>query len=54
MTRVKKVITDGVSTEENAYDAYGRVTDYTLTLDSRTSYPFETSYLYGTAFWLDR
>lgn len=47
--RVKKVITAGFSTEENTYDTEGRVTDYTMTLDSRASYPFVTSYQYDTA-----
>lgn len=47
--RVKKVITNGVSTEENTYDTEGRVTDYTMTLASRTSYPMVTSYVYDTA-----
>ncbi|MBX3283303.1 MAG: RHS repeat-associated core domain-containing protein [Acidobacteria bacterium] len=47
--RVKKVITSGVATEENTYDADGRVTDYTLTFDGRTSYPMVTSYVYDSA-----
>ena len=47
--RVKKVITSGVATEENTYDSDGRVTDYTLTFDGRTSYPMVTSYSYDTA-----
>lgn len=47
--RVKKVITTGISTEENTYDTEGRVTDYSMTLASRPSYPFVTSYQYDTA-----
>jgi YD repeat-containing protein len=48
-TRVWKVITAGISTEENAYDAESRISDYTLTLTSRPTYPMVTSYQYDTA-----
>ncbi len=48
-TRVKKVITSGVVTEENAFDGDGRISQYKMTLDSRTSYPFTTDYTYDTA-----
>jgi RHS repeat-associated protein len=48
-SRVKKVTTAGVATEENTYDAEGRVTDYTLTFANRTGHPMMTSYDYDTA-----
>ena len=48
-TRVASVTTSGVATETNSYDTEGRVSDYTLTFASRTSYPMVTSYTYDTA-----
>ena len=48
-TRVKKVDTAGVAEEENAFDSEGRIAEYKLTLDSRTSYPFETDYTYDSS-----
>ncbi len=48
-TRVKKVITSGVVTEENAFDSEGRISFYEMKLDSRASFPFKTDYTYDTA-----
>lgn len=48
-TRVKKVDTNGVAEEENAFDSEGRISEYKVTLDGRTSYPFETDYTYDSA-----
>lgn len=48
-TRVKKLDTNGVAEEENAFDSEGRVSEYKVTLDGRTSYPFETDYTYDSA-----
>ncbi len=48
-TRVKKVDTTGVAEEENAFDSEGRIAEYKVTLDGRTSYPFETDYTYDSA-----
>jgi YD repeat-containing protein len=48
-TRVASVTTAGVATETNGYDTEGRISDYTLTLASRSSYPMQTSYSYDTA-----
>ncbi|MEJ7623742.1 MAG: peptidoglycan DD-metalloendopeptidase family protein [Pyrinomonadaceae bacterium] len=47
-SRVKKVITSGIATEENAFDSLGRISEYKITLDSRSSYPFETDYSYDS------
>ncbi len=47
--RIASVTSAGVSTESYAYDTEGRVSDYTMTLTSRASYPMVTSYLYDTA-----
>lgn len=49
--RISQIRTDGVLTENFAYDGEGRVSHYTQTVDFRTSYPMQTSYLYDT---LDR
>lgn len=46
--RVVQIKAHGVSTENYAYDAFGRIADYTLTLDNRSAYPLVTSYLYDT------
>ncbi len=48
-SRVKKVTTSGVATEENAFDVEGRISQYKLTMTSRSSYPFTTDYSYDTA-----
>jgi YD repeat-containing protein len=48
-TRVFQVSTSGVATEQNSYDSEGRISDYSLTLASRTSYPMTTSYSYDDA-----
>jgi YD repeat-containing protein len=50
-TRIDKVITTGISTEDYAYDTEGRISSVTLTLTSRTAYPQVTDYTYDT---LDR
>ena len=46
--RLKKVTIAGVSTEEFAYDAEARVTDYTKTILNRSSYPLLTTYTYDS------
>jgi len=48
-TRVASVTTSGVATETNTYDSQSRISDYTLTLTNRSSYPMTTSYEYDTA-----
>ncbi|MGH9941778.1 MAG: DUF4214 domain-containing protein [Pyrinomonadaceae bacterium] len=50
-TRVRQVVTAGISTEDFAVDAEGRLHQRTLTLNSRASYPFTTNYTYDS---LDR
>jgi RHS repeat-associated protein len=50
-TRVRQIATSGVSTEALDYDSEGRIHQRTLTLDSRSSYPFATNYVYDS---LDR
>ena len=47
--RVKTITATGASTESYSYDIEGRVSSYTMTDTSRSSYPMETSYLYDTA-----
>ena len=47
-TRIKKVIAAGMSEEEYFYDTEGRLSDYKLTIQTRSNYPFQTSYLYDT------
>jgi RHS repeat-associated protein len=51
VTQLASVSTSGVSTESYSYDTEGRVISKTLTLTSRSSYPFVTDYIYDT---LDR
>lgn len=46
VTQLASVTTSGVSTESYAYDSEGRVYTRTLTLSTRSSYPFETQYNY--------
>ncbi|HEY0111002.1 MAG TPA: RHS repeat-associated core domain-containing protein [Fibrella sp.] len=47
-TRIKKIRTDGILTEDIIYDVEGRVSEYTQTVDYRQSYPMTVSYLYDT------
>ncbi len=49
VSRVWKVITDGIATEENTYDTEGRVKDYSLEFADRTSHDMITSYQYDDA-----
>ncbi|HJP91183.1 MAG TPA: RHS repeat-associated core domain-containing protein [Pyrinomonadaceae bacterium] len=51
VTQLNSVTTSGVSTESYLYDTEGRVSSKTLTLTSRSSYPFVTDYIYDS---LDR
>ena len=51
ITQVSSVTTSGVSTESYTYDTAGHVSAKTLTLTSRSSYPFVTDYIYDS---LDR
>jgi RHS repeat-associated protein len=50
-TQIAQISVAGFSTESFAFDAEGRVSDNTLTLNSRPSQPMTASYLYDT---LDR
>jgi hypothetical protein len=47
-TRVQSVTTAGISTETNAYDIEGRVSQYTMTLNARPGNPLVMSYLYDS------
>lgn len=51
ITQPEVVTTSGVSTLSYGYDTQGRVSSRTLTLTSRSAYPFVTDYIYDT---LDR
>jgi YD repeat-containing protein len=51
VTQLSSVAAAGVSTESYSYDTEGRISSKTLTLTSRSSYPFVTDYLYDS---LDR
>jgi RHS repeat-associated protein len=51
VTQLSSVAASGVSTESYGYDTEGRVSSKTLTLTSRSSYPFVTDYIYDS---LDR
>ena len=51
VTQVSSISTAGVSTESYSYDNEGRLSVKTLTLNSRSSYPFVTDYVYDS---LDR
>jgi len=51
VTQLSSVSTSGVSTESFGYDSEGRINTKTLTLTSRSSYPFVTDYIYDS---LDR
>ena len=46
ITQLESVTTTEVSTESYAYDVEGRVSSKTLTLNSRSGYPFVTNYSY--------
>ncbi len=50
-TRIKKIETQGILTEEYTYDSQSRVSEFKQTVGSRENYPMTTSYLYDT---LDR
>ena len=50
-SRIKKITTAGLLTEEYSYDAQARVSEYKQTVSGRETYPLTTSYLYDT---LDR
>ena len=50
-SRIKKVRTAGLLTEDYTYDTESRVSEYKQTVDFRDNYPMTTSYLYDT---LDR
>src|SRR5207253_9663070 len=51
ISQLSSVTASGISTESYGYDTEGRVSSKTLTLTSRSSYPFATDYIYDT---LDR
>src|ERR1700754_2027443 len=51
VTQVSSIATASVSTESYTYDPEGRISSRTLTLTSRSSYPFVTDYIYDS---LDR
>jgi RHS repeat-associated protein len=51
VTQLASITTNGVSSESYGYDGEGRVSSKTLTLNTRSSFPFATSYIYDT---LDR
>ena len=46
VTQMSGVTVAGVSTESFSFDTEGRVSSRTLTLNSRSSYPFVTDYIY--------
>src|ERR1044072_9077375 len=46
--RIQSIRTDGMLTEDFAYDSYGRLSDLTETVDYRTNYPMVFSYLYDS------
>ena len=50
-SRIQQIRTDGFLTENYSYDVEGRISEFTQTVDARTSYPMTTSYLYDS---LDR
>ena len=47
-TRLFRVTTTGVSTDEYGYDGEGRVGSRTLTVTTRSGYPMVTEYIYDT------
>jgi RHS repeat-associated protein len=51
ITQTQTITTAAVSSESYSYDVEGRVSFKTLTLNSRSSYPFTTDYIYDS---LDR
>lgn len=48
LSRLSRVVADGMSTEDFAYDAEGRPWRKTLTLASRPGYPMSIEYTYNT------
>ena len=48
ITQLSGVTVSGISTESFAFDTEGRVSSRTLTLTSRSSYPFVTDFIYDT------
>jgi RHS repeat-associated protein len=48
VTQTSGVTVSGVSTEAFSFDTEGRISARTLTLTSRSSYPFVTDYIYDT------
>jgi RHS repeat-associated protein len=50
-TRISRISTISLLTEDFSYDGEGRVSDYSQTIDFRSSYPMTVSYLYDS---LDR
>ncbi len=50
-TRISRISTISLLTEDFSYNVEGRVSEYNQIIDGRTSYPMTTSYLYDT---LDR
>jgi len=51
LTRVKRIVAEGVSTEEYEYDAEGRISRKRVVLATRPNHPFDVEYIYDT---LDR
>jgi RHS repeat-associated protein len=47
-TRISRIRTAGILTEDYSYDAESRISEYTQTIDYRTSYPMTTGYIYDT------
>jgi RHS repeat-associated protein len=51
VTQTSSITTSGISTESFTFDTEGRISARTLTLTSRSGYPFDTNYIYDS---LDR
>ena len=47
-TRISRISTISLLTEDFSYNVEGRVSEYNQIIDGRTSYPMTTSYLYDT------
>ncbi len=47
-TRIKKIRTDGILTEDYSYEGESRVSEYKQTIDARTTQPMTTGYIYDT------
>ncbi|HMO79999.1 MAG TPA: RHS repeat-associated core domain-containing protein [Pyrinomonadaceae bacterium] len=45
-TRIKKIVTNGIVTEDFTYDGESRVSEYKQTVDYRENYPMTTNYIY--------